>query len=264
MSAREITKELAGQEDLLFGQSTVNQTRNGTVYPITRVDKIHPVTNRAELKLLDVSNPNHYFRTVLLMGLTVTGTGWGFFRHDPSVAKASADDVNIIVDSAVGNGCWIRFSQAGEEANVIGNATASMEITSGLGGLEYDFTAKVITDAGSSNLRVRINGDTSAANYTEVVLNGAANVGSRSLNAIVTPTNTVLYTGKIIINPETSLIVLDMSVKFQSGGNLDLVSSNFERVYGIFGTDTTITAFGFDIATNNITAGSFINMRKIR
>lgn len=108
MSAREITKELAGQEDVLFGQGTVNQIRNGTTYPITKIDKVHPVATRAALKLLPVSNVNLYFSTVLLMGLSSIGSGGGVFCHSPVLPKSYADDFDIIADSAIGNGCWIR------------------------------------------------------------------------------------------------------------------------------------------------------------
>ena len=111
MSVREITKALAGQEDILFGQGTTNQTRNGTVYPITRIDKIHPVTTRAALKTLVVTNANLYFRTAMLLGLDVIGAGGGLFCHSATVLKSIADDIDIIIDSnsASTTGCWVRI-----------------------------------------------------------------------------------------------------------------------------------------------------------
>jgi hypothetical protein len=127
MSIREVIKELAGQNDLLFGQGAVNQTRNGVVYSIERIDKIHPVLLRADLKLLPVTDPNKYFKLVMLYGLTVIGTGASLYRHDTSIPKASADDVTIIVDSSSSvNGCWVKLEIAGTAGPTAPLATVSV------------------------------------------------------------------------------------------------------------------------------------------
>lgn len=106
-----VTKVLGGVEDLMFGNGSISQSRAGANYTINKIDKPHPVSTKAALKLLPVTNSNLYYRTVLLLGNTVAGdNGAGLFYHDPSYAQASADDYDIIVDSTAGpNGCWRRI-----------------------------------------------------------------------------------------------------------------------------------------------------------
>lgn len=107
MAIREITKALAGLEDLLFGEGTASQTRDGTAYSITRISVITYANTRADLKLLDVTDPDNYFKVCIMLGRTAIGdANWGIFWHDPTEPKASANDTTIIVDNASGDGCW--------------------------------------------------------------------------------------------------------------------------------------------------------------
>ena len=111
MSVREITKELAGQEDLLFGQGAVSQTRNGTVYSISRIPMVPMVATAAALEALDVEDPDRYFPVVVLLGLTVPGTGWGLFYYDATIAKSTANGTTIIESASASPtlGCWIKM-----------------------------------------------------------------------------------------------------------------------------------------------------------
>jgi len=55
MATRTIKKNLAGEEDILFGEGTVIQTRNDASYNITKVRTVKPVNSLAELNALDTA-----------------------------------------------------------------------------------------------------------------------------------------------------------------------------------------------------------------
>lgn len=53
VTQRVVRKSLAGEEDLLFGEGQVTQSRNGSDYTITKVRNARPVNSLAELDALD-------------------------------------------------------------------------------------------------------------------------------------------------------------------------------------------------------------------
>lgn len=53
MTTRTVKKNLAGEEDILFGEGSVIQTRNDASYNINKVRTIRPVNTIAELNDLD-------------------------------------------------------------------------------------------------------------------------------------------------------------------------------------------------------------------
>lgn len=55
MATRTIKKNLAGEEDILYGEGTAIQTRNDAAYNITKVHTIKPVSSITELNALDTS-----------------------------------------------------------------------------------------------------------------------------------------------------------------------------------------------------------------
>lgn len=111
MSTREITKELAGQEDIMFGQGSVSQTRQSGSVTVTKIQVAAYVETRADLKLLDVTDSDNYFKVCIMAGQAAIGdANWGIFWHDPTEPKASADDTTIIIDNNAGSdGCWKRL-----------------------------------------------------------------------------------------------------------------------------------------------------------
>jgi hypothetical protein len=52
-SVRTVTKALAAEEDLLFGEGTAQQTRAGRSYTVSKVRGFRPVNNQSELDDLD-------------------------------------------------------------------------------------------------------------------------------------------------------------------------------------------------------------------
>jgi len=52
-STRTITKALAAEEDLLYGEGVVQQTRAGVPYNVTKIRGFRPVNDVSELNLLD-------------------------------------------------------------------------------------------------------------------------------------------------------------------------------------------------------------------
>lgn len=153
-----VTKVLGGVEDLMFGTGSATQSRAGSNYSINKIDKPHPVSTKAALKLLPVANSNLYYRTVILLGNTVAGdNGAGLFYHDPSYAQASADDYDIIVDSTAGpNGCWRRIVPSIKKeyrgtytAAALGaGALAYVNITHGLGTDDVEFGGTILGSSG--------------------------------------------------------------------------------------------------------------------
>lgn len=55
MNSRVISKSLAAQEDLLFGESLVSQKRAGGNYVVTGIRMSYPVNNTTELNSLDAA-----------------------------------------------------------------------------------------------------------------------------------------------------------------------------------------------------------------
>src|SRR5690606_28713347 len=69
MTDRTVYKQLAGLEDLLFGRGTVNQSRGGATYPITKISVPLVVTSVAAL--VDVDKDQ--FPTVIVVnGIELT------------------------------------------------------------------------------------------------------------------------------------------------------------------------------------------------
>lgn len=71
---RTVTKVLATQQDLLFGEGQVQQTRSGGVYVVDKIRGFYPCNSQAELDALD---PEKFPKAAL-----VTDTGVQFFKHN--------------------------------------------------------------------------------------------------------------------------------------------------------------------------------------
>lgn len=112
MVSRVITKDLVGQEDILFGESTKSQTRNGTVYSITRIDKIHPVDTLAALAVLSVANADLLFTKVEVLGGAAKGDGGGgLFYYDSTEPQSNHNGTTIIQANGIAvNGCYVKIT----------------------------------------------------------------------------------------------------------------------------------------------------------
>lgn len=71
---RTVTKVLATQQDLLFGEGQIQQTRSGGVYLVDKIRGFYPCNSQEELAALD---PEKFPKAVL-----VTETQMEFFRHN--------------------------------------------------------------------------------------------------------------------------------------------------------------------------------------
>jgi hypothetical protein len=76
MTTRTIKKNLAGEEDILYGEGTVIQTRNDASYSITKVHTIKPVSSITELNALDTEK---FTKAALFDG---TGNTVTFYQYD--------------------------------------------------------------------------------------------------------------------------------------------------------------------------------------
>jgi hypothetical protein len=84
---RVVYKSLAGEEDLLYGEGIVSQSRNGGAYDITKVRTLRPVNSLAELNALDT---DRFVKAVLIEGGVATiyawsGTAWEAQIVDPRI-----------------------------------------------------------------------------------------------------------------------------------------------------------------------------------
>ena len=87
---RVVRKNLAGQEDLLFGEGQVAQTRAGGAYNITKNRVIYPVNSIEELNVLD---PEKFPKAQLYDGNLVTS-----YLYNPSTELY--EQTNVLLDDA--------------------------------------------------------------------------------------------------------------------------------------------------------------------
>jgi len=107
MTDRVVTKQLAGVEDILFGISSVSQTRDGTAYTINRILKLHPLNTKAELIALDTTNADKYYAQVELLGFTNKGDGGGgLYWYDVTEPISSDNGATILAPTGATVGCW--------------------------------------------------------------------------------------------------------------------------------------------------------------
>jgi len=106
MAVRNITKQLAGYEDLLLGKGTEVQQRSGGSTSITKVDLLQPVDVITDLKALDVAK----FTKAMTLGQATINDGSGAFYYfdiADTTTPESLPDI-VIPDSIVGR--WKRLT----------------------------------------------------------------------------------------------------------------------------------------------------------
>lgn len=109
MTSKTVTKQLAGQQDILVGVGSVTQTRQSGTREIDRLDLIKPVTNLAALKVLVVSDENNLFGKVSLLGLaSENDERGGMFVYSAATDPGTADDIDIVAAFG-GVGAWTRY-----------------------------------------------------------------------------------------------------------------------------------------------------------
>jgi len=119
MATRTIKKNLAGEEDILYGEGTVIQTRNDASYNITKVRTVRPVNSLAELNALDTDK---FPKAVLFDSGTVTtyayNTGSGlwevqsdlgvkpFLTLADAAASTTLQDGDVLTTGDRGGATW--------------------------------------------------------------------------------------------------------------------------------------------------------------
>jgi len=93
MAVRNITKQLAGAEDLLIGTGTQEQIRNGKPLTISKISLITPVETIVELKALSVDRYN----TALTLGAETIGDSLASFYYYDSSDSTTEENLPIIV-----------------------------------------------------------------------------------------------------------------------------------------------------------------------
>lgn len=100
MSILTITKKLLGIEDVLIGQDSVTQDRNGTNYTINKLSLIFAAKDLATLKALDVTDVNKQWPAALLESNGASYT-WS------AASTATPDDVTVILSDTSATGRWL-------------------------------------------------------------------------------------------------------------------------------------------------------------
>lgn len=111
MVTRVITKNLAGEQDMLFGTGTKSQTRNSTAYNMSRIDKIHIVNTISDLSALSIADEDFLFSKVLVLGYTlVDDNSGGIFWYDSTEPHTNHNGYTILIaEGSSVNGCWIKL-----------------------------------------------------------------------------------------------------------------------------------------------------------
>ena len=107
MAINVLTKALAGIQDLLFGQGTATQTRDGTALSISRIEMTKPLAVLTDLQALDVTDEDNFYPYAKTMGGVVlgdaSGNEWWFDVTEPI---ASDNGSTIIAGNGAIVGCW--------------------------------------------------------------------------------------------------------------------------------------------------------------
>jgi len=107
MSNRVVKKNLAGQEDILYGEGTSSQTRNGGTYLMNKVRSIYPVNSVAERDALDTAKFTKcrlYFAAARpAEDYEWNGSVWVLLGSTgPNVVKVISDTSYTLLDDDIG------------------------------------------------------------------------------------------------------------------------------------------------------------------
>lgn len=167
-SVRTVTKALAAEEDLLYGEGTAQQTRAGVAYTVSKIRGFRPVNNSTELDDLDF---NKFPKVVL-----VESGAFKFYQHNGTeyeelvpISKTLTIVSPVVTASAIANRTII-FN--------VGSAHDVANFTNGIKGQELNIIATTA--------------NTTIENNANIVLKGGSNLNL--------PTNTgirLIYTGVV-------------------------------------------------------------------
>lgn len=92
-TVRTVTKALAAEEDILFGEGTAQQTRAGVAYTVNKFRNMRPVNSIDELNNLDF---NKFPKAILVENGTIK-----FYQHNGAVYEELVPIVKVTTETAV-------------------------------------------------------------------------------------------------------------------------------------------------------------------
>ena len=167
-SVRTVTKTLAAEEDLLFGEGTAQQTRVGVSYTVSKIRGFRPVNDSAELDALD---PLKFPKVTL-----VENGAYKHYQHNGTTYEQIVDISKTTTITAVVAAISVIASKT--IIFSVGSANTITNFTNGIQGQELNI--------------VSTNTNTTIENNSGIVLKGGSNY--------VIPANTglrLVYTGTV-------------------------------------------------------------------
>lgn len=167
-SVRTVTKALAAEEDLLYGEGTAQQIRAGVSHTVSKIRGFRPVNNTTELADLDFAK---FPKAVL-----VRNGALQFFQHNGT----DYEELSILKKTEVISAAVTSFSAVAKNTVIFSSTTAHSinDITNGILGQELNIVSTTL--------------NTTIENSASIVLKGGVNY--------VIPANTglrLIYTGTV-------------------------------------------------------------------
>lgn len=127
-SVRTITKALAAEEDLLFGEGTANQSRAGVDYAVSKIRGFRPVNSQDELDNLDFTK---FPKAVLVLNglLSFYQHNGGAYEQIVPVYKTEDITANVSSFSAIAKSTVIFSVATAQSISDITNGTKGQELT---------------------------------------------------------------------------------------------------------------------------------------
>jgi len=127
-SVRVITKALATEEDLLYGEGTANQNRAGMDYTVSKIRGFRPVNNQDELDELDVIK---FPKAVLVLNGLLRFYQYNGTAYEQLVLVPKTEDItaNVSSFSAIAKSTVIFSVATAQSISDITNGTKGQELT---------------------------------------------------------------------------------------------------------------------------------------
>lgn len=127
-SVRTVTKALAAEEDLLYGEGTAQQTRAGASYTVTKIRGFRPVNSTSELEELDSMK---FPKAVLVDNGLLRFFQFNGTEYEELVPVHKTETVSSVVNSvsAIAKSLFIFSVASAHTIDSITNGTVGQEVT---------------------------------------------------------------------------------------------------------------------------------------
>lgn len=244
-SQRVVRKSLGGEEDLLFGEGTVTQTRNNQDYTITKVRNARPVNSLEELNALD---PLQFPKARLYQDDTVIdysydGSAWVALPSSPVATVAAMKELNLPAGALVetkgyytaGDGGHARYLiQTSEEYGGTPDGTEDFYIGGATANVAKRLIASPEIITGESR-PLRHFGKLTESNHSDV-LSTAINAAVADGFKLFVPSNEDLN----LASWTTPVLSGELDIEFQDGLNI-----NSDSAVDFLETSRTLRSKGF-------------------